>query len=120
MPGKALNVLMTGAGAPGGPGIIKCLLSDPSINLVVADADPCAIGRYLHDKFIQVPLADDPGYTEKLLQICNEQKIDVLLPLFTKELFPLSVHNQAFEQHCSSVLVSSAEAISISNDKSAC
>lgn len=111
---------MTGAGAPGGPGIIKCLLSDPSINLLVADADPGAIGRYLHDKFIQVPLADDPGYSDKLLEICRDQKIDILLPLVTKELFPLSAHKQAFEQQGTKVLVSSAEAIRISNDKSAC
>jgi carbamoyl-phosphate synthase large subunit len=120
MPAKALNVLMTGAGAPGAPGIIKCLLSDPSINLLVADADPNAIGRYLHHQFIQVPMADDPQYTDKLLEICRDQKIDILLPLVTKELFPLSINKQAFELQGTKVLVSSAEAIRISNDKSAC
>jgi carbamoyl-phosphate synthase large subunit len=120
MPAKALNVLMTGAGAPGAPGIIKCLLSDPSINLLVADADPNAIGRYLHHQFIQVPMADDPQYTDKLLEICRDKKIDILLPLVTKELFPLSINKQAFELQGTKVLVSSAEAIRISNDKSAC
>ena len=30
-----INVLMTGAGAPGGPGIIKALLEDKMIKLVV-------------------------------------------------------------------------------------
>ena len=34
-----MNVLMTGAGAPGGPGIIKCLKRIKDINLTVADAD---------------------------------------------------------------------------------
>jgi carbamoyl-phosphate synthase large subunit len=31
---------MTGAGAPGAPGIIKCLLQDKRIQLLIADADP--------------------------------------------------------------------------------
>src|SRR5689334_19801328 len=111
MAGATINVLMTGAGAPGAPGIIKCLLSDPSVNLVIADADANATGRYLHDPFIQIPLADDPGYVAKLLQVCLENNIQVLLPLVTKELFPLSLHKQEFEQQGTKVLVSSAEAI---------
>ena len=120
MAGATINVLMTGAGAPGAPGIIKCLLSDPSVNLVIADADANATGRYLHDPFIQIPLADDPGYVAKLLQVCLENNIQALLPLVTKELFPLSLHKQEFEQQGTKVLVSSAEAIKVANDKSAC
>ena len=42
---------MTGAGAPGGPGIIKGLRQDKNIDLLVCDSNPNASGRYLNEKF---------------------------------------------------------------------
>jgi carbamoyl-phosphate synthase large subunit len=111
---------MTGAGAPGAAGIIHCLQSDPSIQVVVADADEHATGRYLVSDFVQIPKADDPGFAEVILGICLDRRIDVVLPLVTKELFPFSKNKKRFEEEGISVLVSSEEAIAIANNKSAC
>jgi carbamoyl-phosphate synthase large subunit len=109
---------MTGAGAPGAPGIIECLLLDPAINLTVADADENATGRYLHPDFVHIPTAFDEQFTEKLLQVCLEKRTDVVLPLVTKELFPLSANKDLFEERGVKVLVSSFEAIETANNKS--
>lgn len=111
---------MTGAGAPGAPGIIKCLLQDPAIHLTVADADENAIGRYLHNRFIKIPRADDPGFVEELLAIAKKENADLILPVVTKELFPFSQEKKQFEAASIRVLVSSAEAIALANDKGAC
>src|SRR4051812_30143663 len=111
---------MTGAGAPGAAGIIHCLKQDPSIILTVADADPNAIGKYLNDDFVRIPKADEDSFTEKLLEVCQSKKINVILPLVTKELFPLSKNKNAFDAIGAKIIVSSEEAINIANNKSEC
>lgn len=111
---------MTGAGAPGAAGIIKCLQQDSNIRLSVADADENAIGRYLHPSFFKIPSASDANFTEVLLQLCGQQGVDLILPLVTKELFPFSQNKHRFLQAGTNVLVSSPEAIKIANDKAAC
>lgn len=111
---------MTGAGAPGAPGIIKCLLEDPKIKLTVADADANATGRYLHDDFVQIPKAEDGQFIDALLKVCIEKEIRVVMPLVTKELLPLAKHKTRFEEQGINIMVSSFEAIEIANNKSAC
>jgi carbamoyl-phosphate synthase large subunit len=113
-------VLMTGAGAPGAPGIIQCLLNEPAIKLTVADADAHATGRYLHDDFVQIPNAEDENFIDSVLTVCRQRGIQLILPLVTKELFPLSANKHLFEQAGINVLVSPASAINIANNKSAC
>lgn len=109
---------MTGAGAPGAAGIIKCLQQDVSIQLTVADADANAVGKYLVDDFIQIPQGKDENFTNALLKVCKEKNIQVLLPLVTAELFPLSHNKYHFEEINTRVMVSSEKAINIANDKS--
>lgn len=116
----SISLLMTGAGAPGAAGIIKCLLQDSSIRLCIADADERAAGRYLHAPFFHIPSAGDPSYTDALLQLCQQQQIQLILPLVTKELFPLSQNKERFQKAGVRVMVSSASAIHIANDKGAC
>jgi carbamoyl-phosphate synthase large subunit len=120
MPKDNIHVLMTGAGAPGAPGIIHCLKQDPRIHLTVSDADENATGRRLHDDFILLPKADQPDFIPRLLHICRELSIDCILPLVTRELFAFAQHQKEFEAQGTRVLVSSDEAISIANNKSSC
>ena len=92
---KKIKVLMTGAGAPGGPGIIQAIKKDSKINLYIADADSNASGRFLRDKcpFYKIPNADDNNFVNYLLNLCIEL-LKVVLPLVTKELFKLSANKQ--------------------------
>jgi carbamoyl-phosphate synthase large subunit len=117
MQSKQIHVLMTGAGAPGAAGILNCLHRDPSIKVTVADADDSAVGRYLNESFIQIPHATDPSFCDFLLINSHELKIDFILPLVTKELLPLALNKALFAQQGIKVLVSSAAAIKIANDK---
>ncbi len=111
---------MTGAGAPGAAGIIKCLLQYQQLQLVVADADENAVGRHLHPIFFTLPNATDDNFVEAVLALCRAEGVTMILPLVTKELFPFSQNKQRFEQAGVRVLVSSHEAISTANDKAAC
>ena len=117
---RNINVLMTGAGAPGAPGIIQCLKEADWINLKVADSDEAAVGRLLNPDFIQIPKATAPDFIDSLLQICTTQNVQVILPLVTKELLPLAMAKEKFETAGIKILVSPADAIIVANNKAAC
>lgn len=107
---------MTGAGAPGGPGIIKALL-EGDVDLLVGDANPTASGRFLAPQFVQLPNAGDDSFIPFVLDVCRRNKIDVVFPLVTRELFKFSEHKQEFAQEGIRILVSDFDSLSIANDK---
>lgn len=109
---------MTGAGAPGAAGILKCLEQDNNVHVVSADADPEATGKYLVKEFVCIPTADKPDFTDKVLSICRKKNIHVLMPLVTKELIPLSQRIKEFELAGTKLLVSSTASLEIANNKS--
>jgi carbamoyl-phosphate synthase large subunit len=113
-----INVLMTGAGAPGAAGILKCLFQNPDIHVTAADANPDAVGRRLAADFVPIPFAHNNDFIDVLLSACRERNIHVLLPLVTKELLPLSKHIKEFEAAGTRLLVSSPESLEIANNKS--
>lgn len=109
---------MTGAGAPGAAGILKCLQQDKRCNIIVADADPEATGKYLAKDFVKIPPADFPEFSDNVLAICRDKNIHVLMPLVTKELLPLSIRSDEFELAGTKLLVSPAASLEIANNKS--
>ena len=113
-----INVLMTGGGAPGAPGIIKCLRKGSFIELTTCDANPNAVGRYLHPDFFAIPKADDKNFIDTVFEECISRKIDVVVPLVTRELFHFAKYKNAFLDKGIRILVSDYDALSIANDKS--
>jgi carbamoyl-phosphate synthase large subunit len=113
-----INILMTGGGAPGAAGIIKCLQQNPSFNITVADADKDAIGKHLVKEFEIIPFAKDSNFIEAILAVCRKHNIHVLLPLVTKELIPLALHKKDIEANGVKVLVSEVASLEIANNKS--
>ena len=113
-----VRVLMTGAGAPGAAGILKCLSQEPRLQVITADANPESAGHYLNKDFIQIPKADDPGFTETLLHICREKNIHLILPLVTRELMHFATHLNEFEMAGTRVLVTPPASLEIAINKS--
>jgi carbamoyl-phosphate synthase large subunit len=111
---------MTGAGAPGAAGIIRCLQQDAQIKLTVADADEHAVGRFLNKSFLKLPYASDPNFIDAIFETCIRDDVHLILPLVTKELCSLAEHKEKFDAAGIKVLVSSFDAIEIANNKSAC
>jgi carbamoyl-phosphate synthase large subunit len=115
---EPIHILMTGGGAPGGPGILHCLLQEKDFSVTVADADTEATGRFLHTDFVQLPKAGDPDFMEQLYAICAAKKIQVILPLVTKELFVLARYKKELAAEGIKVLVSDEASLEIANNKS--
>ena len=115
---KNINILMTGAGAPGAAGILKCLFQNHAIHVIAADANSNAVGKHLVDDFVTIPFPQHENFIEVLLSVCREKNIHVLLPLVTRELIPLSQHIKEFEATGTKLLISSPESLEIANNKS--
>ena len=115
---STINILMTGGGAPGAAGILRCLSMEPRFHLIAADANPNAVGRHLVKDFEVIPPASDPKFIDSLLAICRKWDVHVVMPLVTRELNHFARHRTEFELAGVKVLVSPEESLEIANDKS--
>lgn len=112
-----MKILLTGAGSPGAPGVIKCLLEVENWSVIAADMNEVCAGRYLAPQFVKIPAADDPDFIESVLQICRAESVDIVLPLVTKELFAFAQNMHVFSRLGIKVGVSDYESLCILNDK---
>lgn len=86
-------------------------------NIVATDMQLSAPALQVADVKLQVPAVYDPEYVNITLNICKEQKIDVLLSLNDLELPILAENKARFEELGVKVIVSSPEVIDIAFDK---
>ncbi len=116
---KDITVLLTAAGSPSSPGLIKCLKNNGERKVKVVGTDmktDATIGQMV-DIVRLVPPASAPNYIDKLLQVCQEEKVDVLIPGISQELPGLQEKKKAFESIGTKVSVSDGEGLNIANDK---
>jgi carbamoyl-phosphate synthase large subunit len=76
--------------------------------IITADLKRNAPASFLADTAEIVPRVDDPDYIDRLLDICDQHQIDLLIPLIDTELTLLSLHEQRFRDLGVTVLISSA------------
>lgn len=113
-----VNILMTGAGAPGAAGILKCLRRESCFHITAADANSQASGKYLVEKFETIPSGNDPVFAASLLSLCREKNINLILPLVTRELLPLAKQVHEFSAAGIRIPLSPAASLEIANNKS--
>lgn len=112
------NILITGGGAPGAPGIINSVKSEyPDLTIFSCDFQDVTAGKFLADYYFTVPLGSDANYSETLLQLCTENDIEIVLPITTRELTPLSQAKDKFKSKGIHVLVSDQKPLDIANNK---
>lgn len=118
---RPINILITGAGAPGIQGTIFSLrenYDDRKVTIVGTDMKDSVSGRYLSDYFYTIPAAKDTeNYINGVLSICKEHEIDVFVPQNTMELLILSQRKDLFDKIGTKILVSDYSAIVAANDK---
>lgn len=116
---RLITVLVTGAGALLGQGILRALrLTDRAVRIVSADPDPRASGHWLGDVAVTIPLARDPAYLPRMEQIIAREKVDVLLVGTDVELGVLAGARPRLErEHGVRVVVSPPDAVEIADDK---
>ncbi len=116
---KRIKVLVTGAGALLGQGIIKSLrMSALDCEIIGADPHPLAAGLYRSDKAYLLPMAKSGDFLSSLLEIVKRERVDVVLVGTDVELAILAAHRQKIESEFPvKVLVSSPDVVAIADDK---
>lgn len=109
---------MTGGGAPGAAGILHCLRQQKGLQLFIADSNPDLAARYNDLVFETVPMGTDAGFPLAILSICKKHKIDIILPLVTRELLPLSAIRAELEGLGTHLPITGPGSLEIANNKS--
>lgn len=115
---RDLTVLVSAAGAPGTAALVRALRGNGErrLRLVGTDMSEAAIGGRLCDAFHVVPPGWEPGFADRVLELCEHEAVDVVLPQSSFDLPALAAARERFE---AVVMVSSPEAIARANDKAA-
>lgn len=110
------NIAVTGVGGGVGQSVLKSL-ENSGYNVIALDGEVLAAGLYASSKSYLIPYASSPDYINALLEICKNEKIDLLFPGLDAELMPLSMNRDAFKAIGTTVMVSRPEVIEISDNK---
>jgi carbamoyl-phosphate synthase large subunit len=114
-----VKILVTGAGALLGQGIIRSLQKSAlDAHIVAVDPNPLSAGLYWADAARLVPPASAPHYIDVLKEILSADRPDVLIPGTDVELGILAEARQSLEDEFGThVLVSNPEVVRIADDK---
>lgn len=118
---RNLNVIVTGAGAPGIKGTLESLKNNYDgrfINVIGTDASSGAVGRHLCDEFFVIPKAVEKAkYLAALFELVEKLRVDVIVPQNTMELDILSESKADFEKVGCKILLSDNDSIQLANNK---
>lgn len=115
-----INVLVTGAGGGVGQGIIKSLhlIQGLDIRIVSADMDSLATGLYAGNVSYLLPACYASDYLDEISKIFESENIDYYFPGTDVELKLCALKKDYIKNNFNvDVVVSSIEAIEISDDK---
>lgn len=116
---KDLKIVLTACGCPGASTLIRMLKNNEerNIEIIGTDMDSEAIGRFLTDKFYQVPPGRSKEYIPKMLEIVEKERPHIVFPESSYEVYPLACHKSQFEELGTEVLVSDPKPIEVSINK---
>ncbi len=114
-----ITVLITGAGAPGAPGIIKCLrrVKERKIRIIGVDKDINSSGFAMVDGWYRGETAESEDFIPRIIDICKRECVDVVIPLVTNELMKFAINEVEFEGIGTKVVISGPEGLRTANNK---
>ncbi len=112
-----MRILLTGVGCPGAHALISNLkLQDENIFILGTNADEQAIGRWLCNEFAVVPWAYEENYVDSIIDLVKKNKIDIVFPQTSWEMFHLSKAANKIQKYCK-LLASNHELVAICENK---
>lgn len=86
--------------------------------VVGVDCNPNVAAMNYVDFLYKVPRCDSPEYIAELLRICNEHSVDIIVPLISEDIAPLTENRHLFEEKGIRILLSGRDSkLLIANDK---
>ncbi len=98
---------------------IACFKASREYKVTVIGLDMNAMGYNLNDidVFYQVPASTAPGYFDIVMDIARKERVDIVMPLHSKELIPFAEHRALFEAEGMLLAVPPLEGLRTANDK---
>jgi carbamoylphosphate synthase large subunit len=113
---QRLTLLRTAAGSP--PTVTQYKAFQAlGCRIVAADCNPASVGFHFADAAYVVPRVGEPGYLERMLEICAREGVDLFMPALDEELLLCSLERGRFEALGTRLLVSGPEALAVCTDK---
>jgi carbamoyl-phosphate synthase large subunit len=115
------TVVLTSAGGGLVPEIIGQLRASRRIDprIIALDMVPDTLAFQFADRRFVAPAGDDPDYAARVLEICRDEDVDVVVPLSDEEAVALADARETFSEIGCAILGSSAEATRLAVDKAA-
>lgn len=88
-----------------------------TFNVIGVDASDNNAAKYFCDSFFVIPKCSEPDYIDKLLNICVNNDVKMIIPLYEREFVILCKNRQLFEERGIKLLLSDEGVINICNDK---
>ena len=124
MNNNSINIMITGAGSTMGQSVMKALLMSKygeNVNLFITNSEPLGASFFLSDRVkgkYLVPVAKDPGYISKIIEICKKEKIHGIFSGTEHEIYALSNAAERIKAETGAlVFLSRPEVIDIGTDK---
>ena len=86
-------------------------------SVIVTDVNPLSPAVHVADRSYRVPMADDPGYVEELLAICEAEHVRLAVPTIDDELPVFGAARAAFKSIGVVTACSPEETATLCNDK---
>lgn len=115
------TLLLTSAGRRGQ--LIECFRKDAAdlgieLKVVAADLDPSmSPACHLADRAVSIPSCVEKNFVEAVDSLCEEERVDLWVPLHDAELLRVSSQRESFAKKGVRVVASSEEAVAIAQDK---
>lgn len=90
------TILVTGIGGNVGQGILRNIINlGYPVSLVGTNTERLSAGNHLCNSVHVVPYAFDPGYITKMADICEKEKVDLIIPGTDYESYYLAVNQES-------------------------
>lgn len=111
-----ITLLRTAAGSP--PTVTQYKAFQAlGCRIVAADCEPASVGFHFADAAHVVPRVGDPGYLERMLDICALEGVNLFLPALDEELELCGRHRERFEAGGTRLLLSGPLGLAVCADK---
>lgn len=118
---EVINVLISAVGCTTSISVIKALKLSKNCSYTIVGTDVLdkkeVAGSIFCNKYYVVPPIDNKDYISKLLTVCKDEKINVLIPILDHDVETISKNKREFEDCGIKVCTSDYETVLNCNDK---
>jgi carbamoyl-phosphate synthase large subunit len=116
---QQITVLLTCVAGPLVPRAIEILrqATDIDYRIVGIDAQTDAVGAKFCDVFVQAPMGDAPAYPQFVLELCEKEGVQVIVPWSDEEALAVALHRGEFERRGIAVAAPPVEIAQVTRNK---